>query len=56
VIEMNWRKSSYSTSGGGSCVELAQQAATIAVRDSKKPAGPRLAFPVTEFREFLRSR
>jgi hypothetical protein len=56
VIEMNWRKSSYSSGGGTNCVELAHKPAAIAVRDSKNPAGGRLAFPVTEFREFLRSR
>jgi hypothetical protein len=53
---MNWRKSSYSNSNSQACVELAHQPAAIAVRDSKNPAGGRLAFPVTEFREFLRSR
>jgi hypothetical protein len=52
---MTWRKSSYSSSQSD-CVELAHQPAAIAVRDSKNPAGGRLAFPVTEFREFLRSR
>lgn len=32
-----WRKSSYSASNGGNCVELAQAASGIAVRDSKHP-------------------
>jgi Domain of unknown function (DUF397) len=40
-----WRKASYSTSNGGECVEVASaRPAAIAVRDSKDPDGPRLAF------------
>ncbi len=36
-----WRKSSYSSNGGGSCVEVAESpVAVIAVRDSKNPEGP----------------
>lgn len=33
-----WRKSSYS-SGGSNCVEVANTSDSIAVRDSKDPAG-----------------
>lgn len=36
-----WRKSSFSGSNGGSCVEVANSLG--AVRDSKNPAGPVLA-------------
>ena len=37
-----WRKSSYSSDQGGDCVEVAEvtRHATVAVRDSKAPAGP----------------
>jgi Domain of unknown function (DUF397) len=37
-----WRKSSYSASNGGDCVELADAsgADAVAVRDSKDPDGP----------------
>ncbi|MEO3826066.1 DUF397 domain-containing protein [Actinomadura sp. B10D3] len=39
-----WRKSSYSGSNGGDCVELADATGTaadaVAVRDSKDPDGP----------------
>ena len=39
-----WRKSTYSNNGG-SCVEVAPAAAgVVAVRDSKDPDGPKLAF------------
>lgn len=39
-----WRKSSRSDSSGGDCVEVAEVAAVVAVRDSKDPDGPKLAF------------
>ncbi|MFC8347717.1 DUF397 domain-containing protein [Streptomyces sp. NPDC057280] len=46
VTRAQWRKSSYSGSSGGDCVEVAQLAPHIAVRDSKNPhAG---AFFVTQ--------
>lgn len=38
-----WRKSSRSSGNGGACVEVAA-AATVLVRDSKDPDGPRLIF------------
>jgi hypothetical protein len=40
-----WRKSSYSGSNGGDCVEVAATLPdAIAVRDSKDPDGPKLIF------------
>jgi hypothetical protein len=54
-VELAWRKSSYSGSEVN-CVELAHQPATMAVRDSKNPTGPRLSFPQTAFQTFLRAR
>jgi Domain of unknown function (DUF397) len=39
-----WRKASYSTSNGGDCVEVADAGHAVAVRDSKDPEGPKLAF------------
>ena len=38
-----WRKSSYSGSEGGTCVELAELSAVVGIRDSKNPGGPKLA-------------
>lgn len=50
---VNWRKSSYSTTNGGNCVEVAGlPAAGIAVRDSKDPDGPRLAFAPDQWQAF----
>jgi Domain of unknown function (DUF397) len=47
---LNWRKSSYSGSNGGTCVELARFPGTrqIAARDSKHPNGPQHQFTTTE--------
>ncbi|WP_329566841.1 DUF397 domain-containing protein [Kitasatospora sp. NBC_01266] len=42
TVDPTWRKSSHS-GGNGACVEVAVPAsATVAVRDSKDPSGPRL--------------
>ena len=41
--QVRWHKSSHS-SANGQCVEVAPVAGTIAVRDSKNPAGPELIF------------
>ena len=45
VTGIAWRKSSYSGSNGGACVEVAPLGPAIAVRDSNHPDGPHLAFP-----------
>ncbi|MFF3497810.1 DUF397 domain-containing protein [Streptomyces sp. NPDC003247] len=48
-----WRKSSYSGDQGGQCVEVAEtSAATVAVRDSKTPAGPMLTLRPAAFTAF----
>jgi hypothetical protein len=51
IGNMTWRKASYSGDNGGACVEVASTSKPlIAVRDSKDPNGPKLAFtpPVWE--------
>lgn len=40
LTNARWRKSSYTGSNGGNCVELAGVAGAVAVRDSKDPDGP----------------
>jgi hypothetical protein len=48
-----WRKSTYSN-GSSNCIETASGPGTVAVRDSRDPSGPRLAFPATAWRAFTR--
>ncbi|WP_433450020.1 DUF397 domain-containing protein [Streptomyces sp. CA-142005] len=49
-----WRKSSYSGDQGGDCVEIADTpCATIAIRDSKTPAGPILTLDPATFTTFV---
>jgi hypothetical protein len=49
-----WRKSSYSGGNGGDCVEVADNLPeVVAVRDSKDPTGPVLAFGSDEWRAFM---
>ncbi|WP_419666183.1 DUF397 domain-containing protein [Streptomyces sp. 2-1] len=50
---IQWRKSSYSGDQGGSCVEIAEAPTTIAIRDSKNPAGPTLTLDPAAFTTFL---
>jgi hypothetical protein len=50
----DWRKSTFSSSNGGQCVEVAQNLpGMVAVRDSKDPDGSALIFTADEWRSFL---
>ena len=56
LSDAQWRKSSRSGGGGdGNCVEVAFVSEDVAVRDSKDPGGPALAFPADSWRRFLTS-
>lgn len=50
-----WRKSSYSEGNNAECVELAHSRQTVAIRDSKNPAGDRLTVPLASLSTLLRS-
>jgi hypothetical protein len=50
-MSRDWRKSSYSGTNGN-CVETATIDSVVAVRDSKNPEGPRLAFSPEAWRTF----
>ncbi|WP_329315600.1 DUF397 domain-containing protein [Streptomyces sp. NBC_01262] len=56
--ELAWFKSSYSSSEGGECVEVAACPGTVTVhvRDSKDTAGPELAFTPAAWAAFVRCR
>lgn len=47
-----WRKASRSSGTGSECVEVADLGDGVAVRDSKNPAGGRLAFDRPSWRAF----
>ncbi|MGA8112322.1 MAG: DUF397 domain-containing protein [Actinocatenispora sp.] len=54
LTDANWRKSSRSGGGAGNnCVEVATVVGSVAVRDSKDPAGPVLAVECGSWTTFL---
>ncbi|MFI1759360.1 DUF397 domain-containing protein [Streptomyces sp. NPDC020571] len=53
-MKLEWIKSSYSTDEGPDCVEVAApDESHVLVRDSKNPAGPRLALTPAAWADFL---
>lgn len=51
---ISWRRSSYSNSDGGQCVEVSDDFATVVpVRDSKALQGPVLMFPAAGWASFV---
>jgi hypothetical protein len=53
LASAKWRKSSRSNANGGACVEVARNLpGAVAVRDSKDPDGPRLAFRPEQWQSF----
>lgn len=55
LSHVTWRKASYSGNNGGGCVEVARTpVAGVAVRDSKDPDGPKLAFSPADWQAFTR--
>jgi hypothetical protein len=53
--DLAWQKSSYSSDQGGQCLEVAEPpcATTVAIRDSKNPAGPVLNVGPAAFGGFV---
>ncbi|MFC5749517.1 DUF397 domain-containing protein [Actinomadura rugatobispora] len=51
---IRWRKASRSSGTGSDCVEIADVANTIAVRDSRDPAGPKILVTRAGWRELAR--
>lgn len=52
---LNWRKASYSGSGGGNCVEVASSALVVLVRDTTSRDGGTLAFTTAAWAQFTAS-
>ncbi|MEI7030842.1 DUF397 domain-containing protein [Streptomyces pratensis] len=54
LTSATWRKSSYSNSDGGDCVEVSDGfPGVVPVRDSKRPDGPALVFDATAWSAFV---
>ncbi len=51
----DWRKSSYSSTGGEACVETAASGGMILVRDTTNRSGGALAFAARAWTEFVTS-
>jgi hypothetical protein len=52
VTGIAWRKSSYSGSNGGACVEISTVGPAVTVRDSKHPDSPLLTFAASTWKAF----
>lgn len=53
LTSAKWRKSSRSNANGGACVQVARNLPdAVAVRDSKDPDGPTLAFAREQWQAF----
>ncbi|WP_406007178.1 DUF397 domain-containing protein [Streptomyces sp. NBC_00637] len=57
LSNVSWRKSSYSNTDGGDCLEVADDvsAALVPVRDSKDPSRGTLVFGQDAWAEFIRT-
>ncbi|MER5216140.1 DUF397 domain-containing protein [Streptomyces sp. NPDC002838] len=53
LSDVEWRKSSYSNSDGGQCVEVADNLPLVPVRDSKAPAKGTLVFNTAAWVSFV---
>ncbi|MFE1173492.1 DUF397 domain-containing protein [Streptomyces sp. NPDC058773] len=54
LSNVTWRKSSYSNSDGGACIEVSDALpALVPVRDSKNPHGPALTFEAAAWSSFV---
>ena len=53
VTIQKWRKSSYTASNGGNCVEVARLTGGIGIRDSKSRERGHLIMPLAQFTALL---
>lgn len=51
--DLSWRKSSYSGGSGGNCVEVADDASHVLVRDTQDRTGPMLTFSPRSWQRFV---
>jgi Domain of unknown function (DUF397). len=55
VSQVEWRKSSRSSASGSDCIEVAEVADMVAVRDSKDPSGPAYLFGRQHWATFVQA-
>jgi len=53
TLDSTWRKSSYSGSSGGDCVETADGGGAVLVRDTTDRGGVTLAIPAAAWQTFV---
>lgn len=53
LTDAQWRKSSYSGTSGGDCVEVADLPHAVAIRDSKRPESAALIVGSATFAAFV---
>jgi Domain of unknown function (DUF397) len=51
--DLKWRTTSYSSNGGGNCVEIADHDSRVLVRDTKDRTGPILRFSAGAWRRLV---
>jgi hypothetical protein len=51
-LDIRWRKSSFSGTGGGNCVEAASSDGAVLVRDSKQQRRGQIRFLAADWRVF----
>jgi Domain of unknown function (DUF397) len=51
-MNIRWRKSTYSSGNGGNCVEIADHANRVLVRDTRDRSGPVLRFTPGAWQRF----
>ena len=52
LASLRWRKSTYSGSNGGGCIEAASHDGQVLVRDTQDRSGPALRFGTAAWRRF----
>jgi hypothetical protein len=51
--DLKWRKASYSSNGGGNCLEVGETRRGVLVRDTRERAGAVLRFSPGAWRQFV---
>ena len=51
--DLNWRTASYSSNGGGECVEVADGGNRVLVRDTQARSGPMILFSPDAWRRLV---